>query len=239
MPGLLADLSRAWCVVTSSADADALHDRWCAADPALAVHNSLASITAAARGRGADQLDERDRALRSLLHIAAIDDQARLAVLHVLAPGLTQIVSTYAHRWGWEDTEAMVVAAALERIVGFGDRADVRPAPNIVLGVRHDLFERRLREDTRERALGQPCALSDELPTVDRIAAGEELLGLLGEGVRAGAITQRGARLIVLHRIYGLSTAEVAAAEGRDPATVRKYRNRAEAALADVAEAVA
>jgi DNA-directed RNA polymerase specialized sigma24 family protein len=70
-------------------------------------------------------------------------------------------------------------------------------------------------------------------------AAGEELLGLVGEGVRSGAITRRGARLIVLHRIHGLSTREIADAEGRDAAAVRKYRNRAEAALADVAEAVA
>ena len=243
MPGLLADLSRAWCSIAESGGADALLRRWSATEPALAGLDSLTSLAVDARGQGrggrANDLDARDDVLRSLLRLADFDEQAQLAVLHVLAPGLRQISRTYAHRWGWSDTEAMVVTAALERIVAFGDRDDVRPGPNIVLGVRHDMFERRLREETRTRYLGRTCTLSEQLPTVDQPAPSEELLGLLDEGVRAGAITRRGARLIALHRIYGVSTAEVAAAEGRDAATVRKHRNRAEAALADVAVAVA
>lgn len=235
MSALLNDLSRAWTGI----GADGALDRWRLAEPTLAHHDALRSITDAARGDGAGDLDERDEVQRALLRLAVEDSDARLAMLHVLAPGLMQVTRTYAHRWGWSETEAMVVAGALERIIAFGDRAGVRPASNIVLGVRHDLFKRRLREDTRDRVLGQRVALDDQVPSLDRRAAGEELLGLVGEGVRSGAITRRGARLIVLHRIYGLSTAEVAASEGRDAAAVRKYRNRAEAALADVAMAVA
>jgi hypothetical protein len=235
MSALLNDLSRAWVGV----DASGVLDRWHRAEPSLRCHPTLEALTDAARGERSADFDERDGVQRSLLRLAVDDPDARLAMLHVLAPGLMQVTRTYAHRWGWGETEAMVVTGALERIVAFGDRAGVRPAPNIVLGVRHDLFKRRLREDTRDRVLGHQVALDDQLPVVDRRAAGEELLGLVGEGVRSGAITRRGARLIVLHRIYGLSTAAVAEAEGRDAASVRKYRNRAEAALADVAEAVA
>lgn len=239
MPGLLADVSRSWNSVLESPSAEQLLNRWFAHEATLVGHRSLRSLTTAARGRGSVELDDRDELLRSLLRLAIFDEDARLAMLHVLAPGLTQIARTYELRWGREETEAMVVAGALERIMAFGDRSDVRPASNIVLGVRHDLFERRLREDTRDRVLGRQVALNDQLPTVVRQTAGEEVLGLVGEGVRTGAITRRGARLILLHRIYGLSTADIASAEGRDAATIRKYRNRAEAALADAAAAVA
>jgi len=237
MSALLNDLSRSWTAISAE---DAL-DRWRRAEPTLAVYKSLRSLTEAARGEGASGLDAdaRDEIQHALLRLAVDDRDARLAMLHVLAPGLMQIARTYAPRWGWNETESMVVASALERIVAFGERAGVRPAVNIVLGVRHDLFERRLREDTRDLIFGEQVELDEELPEVERRSAGEELLGLVGEGVRSGAITRRGARLIVLHRIQGLSTAEVAAAEGKDAASVRKYRNRAEAALVDVAEAVA
>ena len=234
MPALLTDLSRSW----TGFGADAALDRWHCAEPMLRCYSTLGALTEAARTGGGD-LDYRDEIQRSLLRLAVDDTDARLAMLHLLAPGLVQITKTYAPRWGWDETEAIVVASALERIVGFGDRAGVRPPANIVHGVRHDLFERRLREETRERVFGPPLALDDQLPTLDRPTAGEELLELIGDGVRSGAITRRGARLIVLHRLHGLSTAEVAASEGRAAAAVRKYRNRAEAALADVAMAVA
>jgi hypothetical protein len=236
MCSLLTALSRAW----TGASAERVLDRWHDAEPSLRCYQSLSSITDAARGRCCEDLDDRDEVQRALLRLAVEDDDARLAMLHVLAPGLVQVIKTYALRWGLEETEAMVVASALERVLAFGrGDAGVRPASNIVLGVRNDLFKRRLRDDTRDRVLGEQVALDEEMPTLDRPAAGEELLGLVGEGVRSGAITLRGARLIVLHRIKGLSTAEVAAAEGRDAATVRKYRNRAEAALVDIAAAVA
>lgn len=239
MSALLTDLSRAWSsFATSVAAADVL-DRWRTVEPSLARFRTLEEVAQAARGRKERDLDRRDEILRSLLRLASTEEAARLALLHVLAPGLTQISKAYARRWGLAETDAMVVTGALERIMTFGDRTSVRPAVNIVLGVRHALFERRLREDSRDRVLGRQVPLDDQLPAADRLAAGEELLGLVGEGVRSGAITPRGARLIVLHRICGLSTAELATAEGRDAASVRKYRNRAEAALADVASAVA
>jgi hypothetical protein len=236
---LLTDLTRAWCSVAHSCTSGTVLERWSAEEPTLGRFASVASIVDAARRRDTSDLDERDELQRVLLRLATEDDDARLAMLHVLAPGLTQIIRGYAPRWGWSETEASVVAAALDRIVTFGDRSVVRPAANIVLGVRHTLFERRLREISGDEILGEQVPLDDEIPLVERQAAGEELLGLVGEGVRSGAITRRGARLIVLHRIHGLSTQEVAEAEGRDAAAVRKYRNRAEAALADVAEAVA
>jgi len=239
MPTLFANLSRSWMSLADSPCAGAVLDRWRELEPALRSYRTLGEVVAKGRGRGSADLDGRDEVLRAMLRLAPTDAEARLAMLHVLAPGLTQVAKAYVGRWGWPEAESMVAASAVERIVGFGDRRSVRPAVNIVLGVRHDLFERALREDSRQRFLGEQVPLSDEHAEVDRQGAGEELLGLIGEGVRLGAITPRGARLIALHRIYGVSTRDVATAEGRDAAAVRKYRNRAEAALAEVAMEVA
>jgi DNA-directed RNA polymerase specialized sigma24 family protein len=55
---------------------------------------------------------------------------------------------------------------------------------------------------------------------------------LVEDGVSSGTITPRGARLILLHRVLGIRTTDIAEAEGRRPCTVRKHRQQAEAALA-------
>jgi hypothetical protein len=230
MPTLFADLSRSWAQLVHSPSADTVLERWRYHEPALGTCKTLAEVRAG---------ELQEDVLRALLRLASSDDHARLGVLHSLSPGLARVARGYARRWGSADSEAMVAVSAVERISAFGDRPGVQPVASIVLGVRHDVSKLALREDIRDRVLGDQVPLRDDLPSVHRVTAGEELLGLVGEGLRSGAITRRGARLIVLHRICGMSTREVAAAEGRDAATVRKYRNRAEAALADVAELVA
>lgn len=238
MPALFAEVSRAWASLSDSPHADVVLQRWQRLEPSVIRCGTLDAVIEWGRGRGAPRQAD-DDVLRSLLRLAPTDDDARLAVLHVLAPGLTRLARGYTKRWGRNEAEAMVAAAALERIVAFGDRPSVRPSASIVLGVRHEVSQRALREDIRLRILGDRVPLHDGLPSSEDITAGEELLGLVDEGLRSGAITRRGARLIVLHRICGMSTQEVAAVEGKDARTVRKYRNRAEAALVDVAEAVA
>lgn len=239
MPTLFEELSRTWASLAGSPGAlDVLH-RWRRLEPALGRYPTLDAVVTAGRGRWISDLDGRDDVLRSLLRMAPTDADARLAMLHILSPGLTRIAKAYVRRWGWPEAQSLVAASAVERIVGFGDRRDVRPAVNIVLGVRNDLFRRALREDSSRRFLGVRVPLVDEHSDDGPRAAGEELLGLIAEGVQVGAISRRGARLIVLHRIYGLSTKDVARSEGRAEAAVRKYRNRSETALAEFAMEVA
>jgi 5,10-methylenetetrahydrofolate reductase len=66
-----------------------------------------------------------------------------------------------------------------------------------------------------------------------------QLVEVVRDGVDAGYVTRRGARLILLHRVLGTPTREVASLEGRRAAAVRKARERAEAALVAAAGAVA
>lgn len=67
----------------------------------------------------------------------------------------------------------------------------------------------------------------------------DEVVRLLDEAVDTGHLTERGRRLILLHRIFSVPTRDVASVEGKPPATIRQYRNRAEAAVAQSALAVA
>lgn len=241
MPDLLVKVSNEWRALGRSPGALGILERWRRREPSLADFESLDEVAVAAQGRDVDDLDARDALQFALLRIAADDEDARLAMLHILGPGLIGVTRTYAPRWGWGETEAMVIAAALDRIAGFGSRPHARPAANIVLGVRHTLFKRRLQEVGRADVLGQQVLFDDDvLETGDgEVPAADELLYLVGEAVRTGRITERGARLIVLHRICDTPTRAVAENEGRDPASVRQYRNRAEAVLAEVAEAEA
>ncbi len=137
----------------------------------------------------------------------------------------------------------MVVAAALDRIANYPSKRTARPAANIVRDVRHTLYVARLREVALEAALGTP-ADPEEAQECKVIAPdpspSEELLGVVSDAVGDGTISQREGRLIVLHRVLGVRTADIAIAEGLRPGTVRKHRLRAELTLAcSTAEAVA
>lgn len=241
MPDLLEKVSHEWGALSRSPAALGILERWSCREPTLADFESLHDVAVAAQGRDVEDLDARDELQFALLRIAADDEDARLAMLHILGPGLVGVTRTYAPRWGRRETEAMVTAAALDRIAGFGSRPHTRPAANIVLGVRHTLFKRRLQEVSRTDVLGRQVLFDDDVLESgdEEVPAADELLYLVGEAVRTGRITERGARLIVLHRICDMSTRAVAEDEGRDPASVRQYRNRAEAVLAEVAEAEA
>jgi DNA-directed RNA polymerase specialized sigma24 family protein len=61
------------------------------------------------------------------------------------------------------------------------------------------------------------------------------LLGMIEEAVRRGALSARGARLVVLHWVHGFTNAELAEMDGLRPSTIRKHRRAAELQLADFA----
>lgn len=180
--------------------------------------------------------DARDRLLHQVIRLAATDRDARRVVLQALIPGLVGVARSYRLRWGRDDADSMVVAAAWERIANYPLNR-MRPAVNIIRDVQHDMHKARLREVALETVAAELSTLH-QLPVLPealaRQPASDELLELVTDAVDEGTISLRGARLILLHRVVGVRTEDIARAEGRRPCTVRKHRQQAEAALAGV-----
>ena len=109
------------------------------------------------------------------------------------------------------------------------------PPANIVLDVRNRLHVRRGRQRALDGALGPTVnsdAAADE-PAEPNGSSSVELLRLIRDSVDYGDVSRRGAKLILLHRILDVPTRRVASVDGRRGAgTIRKARERAEAALA-------
>jgi DNA-directed RNA polymerase specialized sigma24 family protein len=233
VPDLFAALDRDWAEFSGSDQGSRAIRQWGRCCPELRDFADLPALVAALRCRS--HPDARDRLLLVLVRLAATDRGARRAVLQVLVPGLVSVARAYGQRWGREEAESMVVAAALDRIANYPSKRTARPAANIVRDVRHSLYEARLREVALEAALGEPSAL-EEAQECEAMAlepsASEEVLDVVCHAVGDGTISPREGRLIVLHRVLGVRTADIASAEGRRPGTVRKHRLRAELALA-------
>lgn len=241
MPDLFSALDRDWAEFSGSLQGSQAIRRWRRSCPEFHGFADLPALVAALRCRA--HPDARDRLLLELIRLAATDRDARRTVLQVLVPGLVSVARAYGQRWGREEADSMVVAAALDRIASYPSKRTARPAANIVRDVRHCLYVSRLREVALEAALGEPAAF-EEAQGCDAMApdpsASEELLAVVSQAVGDGTISRRGARLIVLQRILGVRTADIARAEGNRPGTVRKHRLKAELALAArTAEAVA
>lgn len=238
MSDIFTGIDRAWADLARSAGAVPTLAAWVAAEPELADLGDLDEVVTAARDD--DDLDGRDRIQLALLRLASGDRAALLAMLHVVRPGLSQVARRYAPLWGDDETDAMVIDIALAKIAAYPTGSAARPAAKIVHGVRNHLWRQRLRDIAAQEAMGSPMEADEETAAPERQASSAELLvRLVTEAVRTGYVSARGARLILLTRVCDVSTVQVAADEGRDVIAVRKYRQRAEAALAHVAETVA
>jgi hypothetical protein len=196
-------------------------------------------MVTSAQGREDPDYRRREQMQRALLAIAAGDDDARLAMLVVLMPGLSKVARNNRQVWGRDETIAMVVEQAIRRIMSFPAQSRAKPAANIVLGVRNDLWRMRQREIAISKATEVLEPDEDALPVDAEPSASDLLLHTVSAGMHSGYVSPRGARLILLHRMYDVPTQHVARAEGADPVAIRKYRNRAEAALLHARDAVA
>jgi hypothetical protein len=239
MPNLFAVIEDAWQELARSPRAFEIREQWIRQQPHLSIASDLGGMITSAQGREDPDCRRRDQMQRALLAIAAADDDARLAMLVVLLPGLCTVARHNRQVWGRDETNAMVVEQAVRRIMSFPAESRVKPAANIVLGVRNDLWRMRQREvavsDATEVLEPDEDAVLDEAEP----SASDLLLHTVAAGMRSGYVSARGARLILLHRMYDVPTERVARAEGADPVAIRKYRNRAEAALLHARHAVA
>jgi len=236
MPDILTNLDHQWTEFALSPSGQRTLLRWQTAEPALRPLSSLHAMTAAARNMAGDDLDHRDEYHLALLRLAATDENARWALLHLLRPALSGIARLYSDTWDHDEACSLVVSAALDRIVRYPHGLR-RPAAVIVRWVRRAMGKEAKRHCARHRALG-PIGVLDEataLPAVPSPSAADELLDLVGQAVRAGALDPPRARLVILHRILSVPTSDVAEEEGYPASTIRQRRSRAEAAMAIVA----
>lgn len=233
MPDVLTELERSWRIFSRSSAGAAALTRWGTEAPELAPFDNLDRFVEAAQGVGDDDLDGRDELQLALLRCARHDHEARFAVLEILRPGIGRLARRSAHRWGFQETAAMTIALTMEAIVAYPlDRP--RPAACILRHVGHELWLQQARELRTPTRIGRVTALNDHewAPATQTTSAGEEVLDLVGDAVRAGKVTAEHGRFVILHRVLGVPTREVAAQLGRPPSTIRQQRSRAEAVIA-------
>ena len=228
MPQLLDRLHDEWQYLAHSPRAIQTLAQW-ATDPALRGFSDLEEVVAEIQRRGRPQ--QSDRILLALLRRAAVDNLAAQTVLQAVMPGLKCLMSAYQLTGEPEEVATAVIEAAFERIRRYPcDRRPARVAANLL----HDTRQILWRDGCRERRL----RLATE-PLISAVAhvpqersSTDELIDLVAEAVRHGRVSPCGARLILLTRILDVPIEELAEETGTKGLTLRKRRQRAQAALA-------
>ena len=203
--------------------------RWSGAEPPLSGAETTADVLARCRRLGDSRAA--NAALAALLRVAGDDDTARQLVLVALAPGLKAAAWRLARTWGADPAEVdqSLAAAGWSRITALAGTTVTWPATAIVGAARDEvraLLRRQARDERREQRLTTRTATrGDDEAVVDA-------LDVLRRAVHRRVISPHAAQLIVASRLLGFTPAELARLTGRIPASVRKQRQRAEAALA-------
>jgi len=240
MPDILTTLDNRWAEFALSPSGHRTLLRWQTTEPALRPLSTLDALTAAARDRAGDDLDHRDEYHLALLRLAATDENARWALLHLLRPALSRIARLYSDTWDHDEATSLVVTAALDRIVRYPQGLP-RPAAVIVRWVRRALGKEAQRHRAHHRVLGQISVLDEAvaIPAWPQSSSSDELLELIGQACQEGVLDPSGARLVILHRVLGVPTADIANEEGYPASTIRQRRSRAESTLAALVTRVA
>jgi hypothetical protein len=233
---LFTELDAEWSDLGASAPAVGALRLWARSDMQLQGFEDLRDVVhfdqrSGLRSRG-------EQVLGCLAARAPSDPLAARALLQVVLYGLIRIAVDFrsaAH--SEEDAASMVVALAYERIRTYPiERRPRSIAANILLDTRQrasrSLFRRRVAE-VLTADIGRPAG------EAAKASAADELIGLLDEAVRTRKLGIDDARLIVLTRVAGVPTAELAAIRGCAPQSLRRRRQRAEAVLAAAVRDVA
>jgi DNA-directed RNA polymerase specialized sigma24 family protein len=223
--GVFDALDEEWRRLEVSDRAASALARWKVEEPALERFDSVGELFDALR----DGVDDGPAVMRTIVRLGRDDALARRLALQRLAPGLARAARAYSLRWGSDESAAMVLCFALERLAGWNDSRAACPASAIVLEARRLLFVSHRRERDREDA-EQPL-MAVEPPVSADASAGETLVELLVDAVNERQLDVPDAEIIFLTRIAGSSTAEVAKAVGCTAGHLRNRRTFAERAL--------
>lgn len=240
MSNILTALDRQWVEFAASRRGRRTLARWQTAEPVLAGVPTLDALIYAARDIDGDDLDGRDELHLALLRIAATDEDARCAVLHLLHPALVATARLYSDTWDRDEVASLVVTAALDRIVRYPHGLP-RPAASIVRWVRRALWKEAQRHNARHRVLGCTTVLDDAIaiPAESLRSSSDEIVDLIDQALHDGVLSADRARLVLLHRVFSVPTASIAQLEGYPPSTIRQRRSRAEAKLVAASRTVA
>ena len=223
-------------LATSPAAASAL-ERW-APDQALTGFADLNAVVADVQRRGRPV--ESDQILLALLRRAPADEVAARTVLQALMPGLKSLMAAYQLTGEPEEVAAAVIEAAYERIRSYPcDRRPARVAANLLNDTRQILW-RAARKECTLRLVTEPlteAALERLSHQQTEQSPTDELVALVAEAVRLSQVPRSGARVILLTRVLDVPIEELAGDTGTKSKTIRKRRDRAEAALARMAVA--
>lgn len=219
MHDLFDQLDEHWRSICSSSLAPSVLERWQRAEPLLLALPYLRHITS----RTSRPIVERLAALA-----ARGDEIAQVAILHVMTPGLVLAAQDYSDAWDAEEAQARTVAIAVEEMLR-PDAPEVRGAGALVRDVRRTLARHAARDRTEQRLVQ---TVGRDLATAGPAEApGEELCRLVDAAVAGRALSRCQARLLLLHRLGDVKGAELAPQLGYAVDTIRKQRQRAEAAL--------
>jgi DNA-directed RNA polymerase specialized sigma24 family protein len=230
---LFRALEGEWAVVGTSELGVDRRAAWSRDEPAIAGFATPAEVVRRCQVRGDSKTS--NELFGALLRLAEADELAGRAVLHAILPALVGL--THRVRTGpgtaWPDPDQLdqdVVTIAWEQIVRLSGQALQWPAMAVVNATWERLRTVRAQHQRHNRPLVE---LSEATPAEEygERPAAEQLLALLGEAVRQGAIDTESASLIFRTRVAGFSPAEIAAASGRHAKAVYKQRDRAERAL--------
>jgi DNA-directed RNA polymerase specialized sigma24 family protein len=230
MPDVLTDLEHGWGVFAQSAHGRRVLARWQQAEPILAGYGTFDELTVAAQDQAGRDLDHRDELHLALLRLSARDEDARLAMLHLLRPALVSSARLYSDVWHFDEAASITAFAALDRIVRYPHGLP-RPAASIVRWVRRALGKEAARLRRQPPLVPWDDCL-DQLAVEAGQPSCDELVQIVARALDAGVIDEDKARLVLLNRVVGVSTADMAELAGSPKATIRQRRNRAEAAIA-------
>ncbi|HVE45333.1 MAG TPA: hypothetical protein VNA57_01110 [Acidimicrobiales bacterium] len=223
---LFAALDSEWQRLANDADSTQRLKRWATNHRELRAFPDLPALISYVQRRNAPVAS--DRVLLALVRLASGDELAARTVLQALVPGLRVVAITSPWAGEPEEVDAMVVAAAWERIRLYPvDQRFERVAANIVFDVLKQLCldrRRRLRVEGAEARV----AVTEEPPVR---SSAEQLLNLLNSAVAAGELTAVDGSLVAATRIGGVKLKDLAPVYGLTVRWLRKRRRRAEAIL--------
>jgi DNA-directed RNA polymerase specialized sigma24 family protein len=214
--------------------------RWRAGEPEISDVSSLGALVKELGDRL--RPERQDELMSALLRQSREDTDARRVILRMLTPALVNVSRSSCRFMGNDDAASVTVLAAMERMACYSASRPGRPAANLMQDVRYTVYRASLRESTVPAGQPQLVPIEDvELvrPEPAEPTASEHLLRLLEEAISGGRLTGDGGRVIILTRIADVPTATLAKADGVRPSSIRKRRERAEAALGDFAMEVA